>query len=93
MGMYVYDSECSLADSELLSVDGKARDGEILGPHKVAWFWRRALKDAGLLAETYESACMYIHVNWVGVKPCASEAPLWKGGVNHVMVDFSDKSR
>lgn len=92
-GMYVYDEECSLADSEFLSVDGKTRDGEKLGPHDVAWFWRRALKEAGLLAETYESACMFIHVSWVGVKPCAAEAPLWNGGANHVMVDFSDKGR
>lgn len=92
-GMYVYDSECSLADSELLSVDGRTMDGERLGPHDVAWFWRRALKDEGLLAETYESACMFIHVSWVGVKPCAVEAPLWNGGANHVMVDLSDKSR
>lgn len=91
--MYVYDEECSLADSEFLSVDGKTRDGEKLGPHDVAWFWRRALKEAGLLAETYESACMFIHVSWVGVKPCAAEAPLWNGGANHVMVDFSDKGR
>ena len=93
VGMYVYDSECSLADSEMLSVDGLDQDGEKLGRHESAWIWRKALKDAGLLAATYETACVFIHVNQVGVEPCAAEAPLWNGGANHVMVDLSDQSR
>lgn len=91
-GFYVHDLDCSLADSSELSVDGEL-DGEELGFRNSGWVWRRALKEAGLLAETYESACMFIHVSTRGAKPCPPSTPLWNDGVNHVMVDFSDSNR
>lgn len=91
-GMYVYDSTCTLADSDQLSFDGRL-NGVKLDHHEAGWVWRSALRDTGLLAETYESACLFIHVSTKGSKPCPPTAPLWNGGVNHVMVDFSDENR
>ena len=92
MSMYVYDADCTLADSDKLSFDGSL-NGSMLDHHQRGWVWRRALRDAGLLAETYETACLFIHVSTWGTKPCPPTTPLWNGGVNHVMVDFSDLHR
>ena len=91
INMYVHDGECSLRNSSELSFDGKL-NGEKLD-HQEGWVWRSALRDAGLLAETYESACLFIHVSLRSRKPCPPTTPLWNGGVNHVMVDFSDLNR
>ena len=89
--MYVYDNDCSLANSSLLGnattyhADERDMSGAI---------WRTAAANAGLLAETYESACLFVHVNErVDHEPCASRAPLWNEGSNHVMVDLTDFSR
>ena len=89
--MYVYDYSCSLADSSLMANataqndDDRDRSGAI---------WRTAAANAGLLAEKYDSACLFIHVNQrVDEEPCASGAPLWSKGSNHVMVDLTDNSR
>lgn len=92
MSMYVYDADCTLADSDEMSLDGRL-NGARLDHHQAGWVWRRALRDAGLLAETYEAACLFIHVSTWGTKPCPPTTPLWNGGVNHVMVDFSDLNR
>lgn len=57
-------------------------------------YWREAARDAGLLAETYESACLFIHVNnHAHNEPCATSAPLWNDGANHIMMEFTDWSR
>lgn len=89
--MYVYDNRCSLANSSLLGnattyhEDERDMSGAI---------WRTAAANAGLLAETYESACLFVHVNErVDHEPCASRAPLWNEGSNHLMVDLTDFSR
>lgn len=93
--IYVYDKDCSLADSAELSQAGEIPgdpSGHIMSDHFVAWYWRKAAKEQGVLAETYESACLFIHVSRAG-DPCATKAPLWNGGMNHVMIDFSDSTR
>lgn len=56
--------------------------------------WREAAKEAGLLAETYEEACLFIHVNaHAHNQPCATVSPLWNEGKNHMMMEFTDWSR
>ncbi|CAN0164439.1 unnamed protein product [Hapterophycus canaliculatus] len=53
-------------------------------------YWREALWVAGMLAETYEEACLFIHVNTHNHdEPCATRTPLWNGGVNHIMMEFT----
>lgn len=56
--------------------------------------WRDAANEMGVLAETYESACMFIHVNnRVDREPCAVDTPLWNYGANHFMIDLTDSGR
>lgn len=67
---------------------------EVLDGRHLSSFWRVAARDAGLLAETYESSCAFIHVNnRVDQEPCAAETPLWRNGANHLMVDLTDSTR
>ncbi|CAM9666002.1 unnamed protein product, partial [Ectocarpus sp. 12 AP-2014] len=81
--------QCTLADSSKISC-GQEGSGCIL---------RRAVRKAGLLAESYEDACMFIMVsgefskNHVRQISCATSAPLWNDGVNHMMFDLTDPSR
>ena len=93
INMYVHDGDCSLRNSSELSFDGELSGGSGEDNHQEGWVWRSALRDAGLLAETYESACLFVHVSLWGTKPCPPTTPLWNGGVNHVMIDFSDQNR
>lgn len=45
---------------------------------------------AGMLANTYEEACLFIHVNTHNHdEPCATRAPMWNGGVNNIMMEFT----
>eukprot|EP00903_Cladosiphon_okamuranus_P018061 g16622.t1 len=78
--VYVYDQECSLADSNHIE------------SHGFDTIIRRAAKEARVLADTYESACFFINAD--GKDPqCATTAPLWNEGRNHVMFDIFDQSR
>lgn len=90
--IYVYDDECSLKDSSLLTMSIEMENARMLSP-----FFRKAANELGVLAESYATACMFIHVNNVNVlhnqTPCAVNTPLWSNGTNHLMVDFSDNSR
>eukprot|EP00752_Nemacystus_decipiens_P004770 g4341.t1 len=81
--VYVYDEECSLADSSQIIED---EDGLQAG-------FRRRAKDEGILAETYESACFFVSATTKEEPQCATAAPLWDEGRNHVMVDMHDESR
>lgn len=86
--IYVYDYDCSLGNSSSLPME------EVLDGRHLSSFWRVAARDAGLLAETYESSCAFIHVNnRVDQKPCAPKMPLWRNGANHLMVDLTDSTR
>lgn len=79
--IYVYDDNCSLADSDQLL-------------HRDASHWSDAVSRVGLLAKSYESACMFIQVNsHAHEEPCAPQAPLWNGGANHIMIDFTSWGR
>lgn len=89
--MYVYDHSCSLANSTILAGETAQIANE---KDRIDAIWRTAAANAGLLAETYESACLFVHVNLRADKaPCAPGAPLWNEGSNHVMVDLTDNSR
>lgn len=89
--MYVYDDNCSLADSRELP---KGTEEVADDRNRMNSYWRKAAHDAGLLAETYDSACLFVHVNQrVDREPCAPHAPLWNRGANHVMVDLTDYTR
>lgn len=91
--VYVYDSECSLLDSStLLAQDGGQVDPHRMNHHYIEWVLRDEARKAGLLAATYESACMYVHVGF-GQEACAVHAPRWNNGSNHLMVDMSDDGR
>ncbi|CAM9569737.1 unnamed protein product, partial [Ectocarpus sp. 13 AM-2016] len=81
-GIYVYDEKCTLADSSRIPC------GE--GSYCLL---RRTAQQAGMLAESYEDACMFIMQNHVRKVSCATSAPLWNDGVNHVMFDITDPSR
>ena len=87
--IYVHDAECSLANSSDLPIV----EENLHGNHHVSPAWRLAAKEAGVLAETYESACVFIHVSIQTPWPCPSKTPLWNNGMNHLMVDFGDISR
>ncbi|CAN0259316.1 unnamed protein product, partial [Ascophyllum nodosum] len=88
--IYVHDGDCSLADSsDLTSV---ATNSRRVQDHP-GTAWREAAKEAGVLAETYESACAFIQVNPKSNHPCPVDTPLWNDGANHLMVDFGDISR
>lgn len=92
VSIYVYDEECTLEDSSLLETASEVENARMLSP-----IFREAAKELGLLAESYETACIFIHVN-NAIKlrdntPCAVNTPLWRNGANHLMVDLSDNSR
>lgn len=96
--IYVYDHGCSLSDSASISLDGRedggpALESEKLYAHELSWVFRNAAAERGVLAETYDSACAFIHVSWGEKEPCAVKQPLWHHGSNHVMVNFGDKGR
>eukprot|EP00903_Cladosiphon_okamuranus_P016255 g14993.t1 len=70
--------------------------------HFMGWVFREAARDAGVLAESYESACVLMHVTGSGKvltdeqrkwSRCPVRSPLWNNGTNHVMVDFGDDGR
>ena len=83
--IYVFDATCSLANSSALP---PSRESLML-----SHTWREMARDAGVLSETYEDACLFLHVNKRLGTPCPAESPLWNGGRNHVMVDFTDRTR
>jgi len=87
--IYVFDSDCSLSDSESPSFHGKNEDGL---PNIGAVF-QNAAREAGVLAATYESACVFLYAGRAEREPCAVNTPLWNSGANHVMVNFGDNSR
>ena len=96
--IYVFDNECSLADSDSISSEAVDEDGvalraEGLYKHTISWIFRDAAREAGVLAATYESACIFLHVGWAESEPCPVNAPLWNNGSNHVMVNFGDNGR
>ncbi len=96
--IYVFDNYCSLADSDSISEDALDKEGEPLRneelqEHILSWVFRDAARQAGALAATYESACMFIDISWGEKEPCPVNAPLWNNGSNHVMVNFGDKGR
>jgi len=69
-------------------VGEEADDGHFIG-----WVFRNAAREAGVLAPTYESACIFMHVSRGGSERCAVDSHLWNNGANHVMVDFGDNGR
>lgn len=83
--IYVFDATCSLADSSALP---PSRESPML-----SHTWREMAREAGVLSETYGDACLFLHVNKRLGTPCPAESPLWNGGRNHVMVDFTDRAR
>ena len=89
--LYVYDQDCTLANSsELTAVSGGTRQYH----HEIVSYWRQAAMEAGVLAEAYKSACLFVHVRkHQAEQPCAAHSPLWNGGANHIMVDFTDGGR
>eukprot|EP00752_Nemacystus_decipiens_P003214 g2975.t1 len=83
--IYVYDADCSLSDSDSPSYNGQ-EEGLI---HS----FQNAAREAGVLAATYGSACVFVHVSRADNKPCAVGTPLWNSGMNHMMVNFGDQGR
>lgn len=83
--IYVYDYGCSLSDSDSPSYRGQ--EEPVIGT------FQNAAREAGVLAATYDSACVFLHVSRADNKPCAVEAPLWNSGMNHMMVNFGDEGR
>lgn len=77
--IYVFDSSCSLSDSANLSFDGGDRRGED-DPHHIDWVFRNAAREAGVLAATYDSACLFMHVTR-GEGACAVSTPWWNLGL------------
>lgn len=78
----------------MLAADGTGLGEEKDDPHYIGWVFRNAAREAGVLAESYESACVIMHVSrGEGQRECALRSPLWNNGINHVMVDFGDKGR
>ncbi|CAN0136402.1 unnamed protein product [Pylaiella littoralis] len=104
-GIYVHAANCSLWDtSALLAFDKTVEaDGGTLKRRPkfeyddyIASLLRDEAKKAGSLAQTYESACMFVHAISSanqGYTLCAVEKPLWNDGANHVLIDLSDKGR
>lgn len=86
-----------LDSSELLAADGSgtAVGDEKDDPHYIGWVFRNAAREAGVLADSYESACVIMHVSRAGrgSHDCALRSPLWNDGVNHVVVNFGDTGR
>ncbi|CAN0206852.1 unnamed protein product, partial [Scytosiphon promiscuus] len=93
--IYVFDADCSLSNSSALleATDGRKIARTRMNRDHIAWELRLAANHAGGLAETYEMACLFIHVSVGGDRPCAVDRPLWNDGSNHVMVDMSDDGR
>ncbi len=84
--VYVFDATCSLADSSALPPTNESP--------MLSHTWREVAREAGVLAERYQDACLFLHVNKrLGSVPCPAKGPLWNGGRNHVMVDFTDRTR
>ncbi|CAM9868803.1 unnamed protein product [Ectocarpus sp. 12 AP-2014] len=94
-GIYVFDSECSLLETSELRVpdEGQKVSWAWMDHHYVEWVLRNEAEQLGMLAETYESACILVHVSPGSTKPCAVDQPRWNGGANHLLVDMSDKGR
>ena len=95
---YIYNQDCSLANSselpEARSFPGGVSGGTRLYHHEIAWYWRQAAREAGVLAEAYESACLFVHVRiHQAEQTCAAHSPLWNGGANHIMLDLTDGGR
>jgi len=94
--IYVYDSACSLQDSSSLLARDVASEpeGARMNHYYLEWIMRKEIQEAGLLAESYESACLYVHVGEGRRRnPCPVDAPLWEEGMGHVMIDMSDDGR
>lgn len=84
--VYIYDADCSLENSSELPPSNESL--------QLSYTWREAAREAGILAETYEAACMFVHVNKrTDRDPCPVGMPMWNGGANHVMVDLTDNTR
>ena len=83
--IYVFDATCSLANSSALPPSKES----LMLSHT----WREMARAAGVLSESYLDACLFLHVNKRLGTPCPVESPLWNGGRNHVMVDFTDHTR
>lgn len=83
--IYVFDATCSLANSSALP---PSKESPML-----SHTWREMARAAGVLSESYWDACLFLHVNKRLGAPCPAESPLWNGGKNHVMVDFTDRTR
>eukprot|EP00903_Cladosiphon_okamuranus_P016254 g14992.t1 len=78
----------------MLATHGTGMGEEQEDSHYIGWVFREAAREAGILAESYESACMIMHVSsQEHQRECALRSPLWNNGTNHVMVDFGDKGR
>lgn len=89
--IYVYDNACTLDDSDELPTTDAVGDEETLNS-----VFREAARMEGLLADTYESACVFVHARNVAnhrLALCAPKAPLWNNGANHLMVDLTDFTR
>ncbi|CAM9146099.1 unnamed protein product [Scytosiphon promiscuus] len=93
--VYVYDNECTLAASSQVRTTNRTNDRANHQYHDHQHeYWREAARKLGLLAETYEEACLFIHVETSSAPvPCATNAPLWNEGANHLIMQFSDLSR
>lgn len=86
----------------MLTADGTGIGEETGNSHFMGWVVRNAAREAGVMAESYESACVFIHVTGAGKfltdeqrqwSRCPVRSPLWNNGTNHVMVDFGDDGR
>lgn len=92
-GIYVYDGICTLANSSILlasqetDLDRWTQESDNLDS-----VLRSEVEGAGLLAQTYESACLFVAAT-SRYTPCAVEQPLWNDGTNHVMVSLGDVGR
>lgn len=87
--VYVYDDDCSLSPSFEMEMSTVVENDRALTP-----VLRGVANQLGLLADSYESACIFIHVNiYSGRGSCALSSPLWNEGRNHLMIDLSDWSR
>ncbi|CAM9341025.1 unnamed protein product [Ectocarpus sp. 4 AP-2014] len=94
-GIYVFDGECSLQDSsELLAADQEYEVSRTrVGDQDAAVALRNETAQLGMLADTYASACMFVHVGKGLKRPCAVNQPRWNDGANHLLVDMYDKGR
>eukprot|EP00752_Nemacystus_decipiens_P012930 g11444.t1 len=86
----------------MFAADGSGLGEEKDNHHFLGWVFRNAARQAGVLAESYESACVFMHATGPGKRlndtqlqwqHCPVRSPLWNGGVNHIMIDFGDDGR